>query len=86
MNQLWLRFTVGAISYTSSWVGDFFVFPHVITNAGNGYNTSTPNFTTSRNETYVFYVTAVSYNNNRLSVDMFHDGVSKARTYSTNSG
>ena len=41
---------------------------------------------TPRNETYVFIVTAVSYNNNRLSVDVFHDGVSKVRTYSTNSG
>ena len=41
---------------------------------------------TPRNETYVFIVTAVSYNNNRLSVDVFHDGVSKVRTYSTNFG
>ena len=62
------------------------MFPPVIRNTGNGYNASTGKITTSRDGTYVFYVTAVSYNNNRLSVDMFHDGVSKARTYSTNSG
>ena len=62
------------------------MFPPVIRNRGNGYNASTGKIMTSRDGTYVFNVTAVSYNINRLSVDMFHDGVSKARTYSTNSG
>ena len=62
------------------------MFPPVIRNRGNGYNASPGKIMTSRDGTYVFNVTAVSYNINRLSVDMFHDGVSKARTYSTNSG
>ena len=46
-------FTVGVTSSSGSWTGDILVFPHVITNNGNGYNPSTEKFTASKKGTYV---------------------------------
>ncbi|XP_078341616.1 uncharacterized protein LOC111099936 [Crassostrea virginica] len=79
-----VAFTAGMTSSSTSWSGDILVFPHVITNKGQGYSPSSGKFTAPRDGTYVFTVTGVSFSN-WLSLDIVHDGVSKVRTYSHNS-
>nr|XP_022324157.1 uncharacterized protein LOC111125028 [Crassostrea virginica] len=78
-------FTVGVTSTSSSWTGDILVFPHVITNNGNGYDPSTGKFTASKKGTYVFSVNVISYGSNTVYLDIVHDGVSKVRTMSHSS-
>ena len=78
-----VAFTAGMTSGSRTWAGDILVFPHVITNKGQGYSSSSGKFTAPRDGTYVFTVTAVSYSNNGLSLDIVHDGVRKVTTYST---
>ena len=78
-------FTAGITSASRTWEGDILVFPHVITNKGQGYSSQTGKFTAPRDGTYVFTLTAVSYSGNALYLDIVHDGVSKVRTYSTSS-
>ena len=78
-------FTVGVTSSSSSWTGDILVFPHVITNNGNGYNPSTGKFTASKKGTSVFYVNVNAYRSNSVYFDIVHDGVSKVRTMSHSS-
>ena len=78
-------FTAGITSYNSTWQGDILVFPHVITNKGQGYSSSSGKFTAPRDGTYVFTVTVMSYYNNDLKLDIVHDGVSKVRTWSHHS-
>ena len=56
------------------------VFPHVITNKGQGYSSSSGKFTAPRDGTYVFTLTVVSYDSNDLNLDIVYDGVSKLRT------
>ena len=75
-------FTVGVTSTSSSWTGDILVFPHVITNNGNGYDPSTGKFTASKKGTYVFSVNVISYGSNTVYLDIVHSGVSKSRTMS----
>ncbi|XP_078340966.1 C1q-related factor-like [Crassostrea virginica] len=70
-------------SDSRTWRGDILVFPHVITNKGQGYSSRTGKFTAPRDGTYVFTVTAVSWENNGLFIDIVQDGDSKVRTYST---
>ena len=72
-------------SSSDSWSGDILVFPHVITNKGQGYDNSTGKFTAPRDGTYVFTLTAVSLDNNYLSLDIVHDAVIKVRTHSSSS-
>ena len=78
-----VAFTAGITSDSSLWQGDILVFPHVITNKGQGYDNSTGKFTAPRDGTYVFTVTVVSSSNYYLSLEIVHDGVSKVRTFST---
>ena len=78
-------FTAGLTLGSSSWRGDILVFPHVITNKGQGYDNSTGKFTAPRDGTYVFTVTGVSYIRNALLLDIVQDGVRKVRTWSDNS-
>ena len=80
-----VAFTAGITSASSSWQGDILVFPHVITNKGQGYSSSSGKFTAPTDGTYVFTVTAVSYGGNWLSLDIVHDGVRKVGTWSDNS-
>ena len=75
-------FTAGMTSNSRTWEGDILVFPHVITNKGQGYSSSSGKFTAPRDGTYVFTVTAVSYSSNYLKLDIVHDGVRKVRTLS----
>ena len=79
-----VAFTAGMTS-SGTWRGDILVFPHVIANKGQGYSSSSGKFTAPRDGTYVFTVTAVSFGSNSLFLDIVHDGVSKVRTYSSNS-
>ena len=78
-------FTVGVTSSGSTWAGDILVFPHVITNDGNGYDPSTGKFTASKKGTYVFSVNVNSYNTNYVYFDIVRNGISKVRTLSHNS-
>ena len=78
-----VAFTAGMTSSSDSWSGDILVFPHVITNKGQGYSSSSGKFTVPRDGTYVFTVTAVSFGSNYLRLDIVHDGDSKVRTYSS---
>ena len=80
-----VAFTAGITSASSSWQGDILVFPHVITNKGQGYSSSSGKFTAPRDGTYVFTVTAVSYDSDWLTLEIVHDHVSKVRTLSDNS-
>ena len=77
-----VAFTAGITSASGSWQGDILVFPHVITNKGQGYSSQTGKFTAPRDGTYVFTVTAVSYSNG-LSLDIVHDGDSKVRSHAS---
>nr|XP_022320156.1 C1q-related factor-like isoform X3 [Crassostrea virginica] len=78
-----VAFTAGVTSSSDSWSGEILVFPHVITNKGQGYDNSTGKFTAPRDGTYIFTLTAVSYNDNVINLDIVHDGVRKVRTDST---
>ena len=78
-------FTVGVTSSSSSWTGDILVFPHVITNNGNGYDPSTGVFTVSKKGTYVFSVNVNAYGSNSIYLDIVHNGMSKVRTMSYDS-
>nr|XP_022286970.1 myosin-3-like [Crassostrea virginica] len=80
-----VSFTAGMTTYSYTWEGDILVFPHVITNKGQGYSSSSGKFTAPKDGTYVFTLTVVSYLNTYLRLDIVHDGVSKVRTYSHNS-
>ena len=59
------------------------VFPHVITNKGHGYSSSSGKFTAPRDGTYIFYLTVVSHDSKYLLLDIVHDAVSKVCAYST---
>ena len=75
-------FTVGMTSTSSTWTGDILVFPHVITNNGNGYDPSTGKFTASKKGTYVFFVNVNSYSSKYVYLRIVHNDVSKVRTVS----
>nr|XP_022294285.1 uncharacterized protein LOC111104556 [Crassostrea virginica] len=75
-----VAFTASITSSSDSWSGDILVFPHVITNKGHGYSSSSGKFTAPRDGTYVFTVIGVSYSTNALILDIVHDGVRKVRT------
>ena len=77
-----VAFTAGMTSNSRTWQGDILVFPHVITNKGQGYSSSSGKFTAPRDGTYVFTVSAVSYSSNYLKLDIVHDGGRKVRTLS----
>lgn len=75
-------FTVGVTSSSSTWSGDILVFPHIVTNNGNGYNPSTGKFTAPSDGTFVFFVTVNVYGSNSVYLNIVHNGSSKVRTYS----
>nr|XP_034302812.1 uncharacterized protein LOC105336353 [Crassostrea gigas] len=79
-----VSFTVGVTSSSSTWSGDILVFPHVVTNNGNGYNPSTGKFTAPTDGTYVFFVTVNSYSANTVYLDIVLNGSKKVRTMSHN--
>nr|XP_011438924.2 uncharacterized protein LOC109617055 [Crassostrea gigas] len=80
-----VSFTVGVTSSSSSWNGNILVFPHVVTNNGNGYNPSTGKFTAPTDGTYVFFVTVNAFSSNSLYLDIVHNGSRKVRTMSHSS-
>ena len=80
-----VAFTAGMTSSSTTWRGDILVFPHVITNKGQGYSSSSGKFTAPRDGTYVFTVTGVSFAKKPLTLDIVHDGVSKVKTWSDSS-
>ena len=79
-----VAFTAGMTAYSPFRLGAIMVFHHVITNIGRGYSSGSRKFTAPRDGTYVFTVTAVSYDSNHLRLDIVHDGVGKVRTMSEN--
>lgn len=78
-------FTVGVTSSSSSWNGGILVYPHVVTNIGNGYSPSTGKFTAPTDGKYVFFITVNAYGSNSLYLDIVHNGSRKVRTMSHSS-
>ena len=78
-------FTVGLTNSNGGWIGSILIFPHVVTNIGNGYNPTTGKFTASKKGTYVFFVTVNTESKNYIYLDIVHNGASKVRTMSHNS-
>uniref|UniRef100_K1Q625 Caprin-2 n=1 Tax=Magallana gigas TaxID=29159 RepID=K1Q625_MAGGI len=72
-------FTAG-VTTRSDWAGNILVFPHVVTNNGNGYNPSTGKFTAPTDGTYVFFLTVVSNSNKFIYMNIVHNGADKVRT------
>ncbi|XP_022324117.2 multimerin-2-like [Crassostrea virginica] len=77
-------FTVGLTNSNGGWIGSILIFPHVVTNIGNGYNPTTGKFTASKKGTYVFFVTVNTVSKNYIYLDIVHNGASKVRTLSHN--
>ena len=77
-------FTVGLTTSSGGWSGSILIFPHVVTNIGNGYNPTTGKFTASKKGTYVFFVTVNTLGKNYIYLDIVHNGASKVRTMSYN--
>eukprot|EP00105_Crassostrea_gigas_P008401 XP_011422961.1 PREDICTED: uncharacterized protein LOC105325203 [Crassostrea gigas] len=83
-SKMRVGFTVGITSSSSSWAGNILVFPHVVTNNGNGYNPSSGKFTAPTDGTYVFFVTVNAYGSNYIYLNIVLNGSSKVRTMSHN--
>ena len=77
-----VAFTAGVTSYSTTWISGTLIFDSVILNVGTGYKPSTGVFTSPVAGTYVFYVTAVEYRDQGISVDIVLNSVSKVRAYS----
>ena len=77
-------FTVGLTTSSGVWSGSILIFPHVVSNIGNGYNPTTGKFTASKKGTYVFFVTVNTNGKNYIYLDIVHNGASKVRTMSDN--
>lgn len=77
-----IGFTAGITTLSSTWAGSTLVFPHVVTNNGNGYNPSTGTFTAPTDGTYVFFLTVTPHELNALYLDIVQNGVSKVRSMS----
>lgn len=78
-------FTAGMTSSSSTWSGDILVFPHIVTNYGNGYNPRTGKFTAPTDGTYVFFVHVNAFGSNFIYLDIVINGSSKVRTLAHNS-
>lgn len=72
-----VAFTAGIPFSSTTWNSGTLIFNVVITNVGNGYNPSTGVFTSPREGTYVFYVSAVEYAAQNLYLDIVLNSVSK---------
>lgn len=70
-----ISFTVGVTSSSSDWSGDILVFPHIVTNNGNGYNLSTGKFTAPKDGAYVFFVAVNSYGSKIVYLNIVHNGL-----------
>lgn len=62
-------------SASSDWTGDILVFPHVITNNGNGYNPNTGKFSPPTDGTYVFFIAVNAYGSKTVYLDIVHNGL-----------
>ena len=79
-SDLKIGFTASVSSGSSSWTGSTLVFPTVITNVGNAYNSSDGVFTAPRAGVYVFFVNVQSYNTQSIYMDIVLNGATKVRT------
>ena len=75
-----IGFTAGVTSSSNTWNSGTLVFPKVITNVGNGDNSSDGVFTAPRAGVYVFFVNVQGYSNNDVYVDIVLNGANKVRT------
>jgi hypothetical protein len=66
--------------YTAAPRGQVIVFPTVLFNEGNAYNSQTGKFTTTTNGTYLFTIAFCVKANKHLYVDIMVDGVAYTRT------
>lgn len=82
--QAWVS-QLGMTTSSSSWSGDILVFPHIVTNYGNGYNPRTGKFTAPTDGTYVFFVHVNALGSNFIYLDIVINGSSKVRTLAHNS-
>lgn len=80
-----VAFTAAVTSPSQTWNSGTLIFDVVITNVGNGYNLNTGVFTTPKEGTYVFYVSALEYITQYLKIDIVLNSVSKVRAVSDSS-
>ena len=78
-----MGFTVGLQHFGKKFSRGIVVYPYVITNTGNCYDTKKGKFTSPRKGSYVFFVTTVSHERYSVYLDIVHNGVPEVRTMST---
>lgn len=83
VNEKAVGFTVGLQQFGNNFSLGIVMYPYVITNTGNGYDTKTGKFTSPRKGTYVFFVTTVSHERFSVYLDIVYNGVPEVRTTST---
>lgn len=74
-----VAFTAAVTSLSTTWNSGTLMFNVVITNVGNGYNPSTGVFTSPGEGTYVFYVSALEYQQQYLGLEIVLNNVPKVR-------
>ncbi|XP_052711382.1 uncharacterized protein LOC128185761 [Crassostrea angulata] len=78
-----IGFTASISSASSTWKSGTLVFPVVITNFGNGYNSRTGVFTAPITGEYVFFVNVQAYSSYTIYVDVVLNGVIQVRTFAS---
>jgi hypothetical protein len=76
-----LAFKARLNAYTAAPGGQVIVFPTVLFNEGEGYNSQTGKFTATTNGTYLFTVALCLESNKYLFVDIMVDGVAYTKKY-----